>query len=180
MCSSIFTPPCSCNKRSLCLWLFQLLVFLFHLILTHHNPLHSNTAEHHTWRICKQGYSYSFFPLSRSSNILQMSITAAPWRWEFIRLFQQHFAQQGKRGVSIMIKKPIHAVTNRLLNLKSSLACCCFFATESWTICPRKCSRTKKYCFSRFCCFRLLPFLCNKPSTMQTLQNIYRKYKMSR
>lgn len=119
------------------------------------------------------------FPLSKSSHILQMSITAAPWRWVFIRLFQQHFVQQGKRGVSTMIKKPINAVTNRLFNLKSSLPCCSF-VTESWTICPRKCSRTKKYCFSRFCCFRLTPFLCYKPSIMQTLQNISRKYKIKR
>lgn len=178
MCSSIFTSPCSCNKRFLCLWLFQLLMFLFHLILTHHNPLYSNTAEHHTWRICKQGYSYSSFSLSRSSHILQMSITAAPWRWEFIRLFQQHFVQQGKRGVSTMIKKPIHAVTNRLLNLKSSLPCCSFFVTESWTICPRKC-RNLFDCFSRFCCF-WIPFLCNKNSIMQTVQKYLYKYKMSR
>lgn len=128
--SSIFTSPYSCNKRSLWLWFFQLLMFLFHLILTHHNPLCNNTAEHHTWRICKQGYSYSFFTLSRSSHIFQMSITADPWRWVFIRLFQQHFVQQGKRGISTMIKKPIHAATNRLLNLKSSLPCCCFFVTK--------------------------------------------------
>lgn len=170
MCSSIFTSPGSCNKRFLCLWLFQLLMFLFHLILTHHNPLRSNTAEHHTWRICKQGHSYSFFPLSRSSHILQMSITAAPQRWVFIRLFQQHFVQQGKRAVSTVIKKLIHAVTNRLLNLKSSLPCCCFFVIESWTICPRKCNRTKKYCFSTFCCFKLIPFFCYKPSILQKPQ----------
>lgn len=57
----LFISLYSCSKGSLCLLLFQLLMFLLHLILTHHNPLHSNTAECHTRRICKDT-SIAFFP----------------------------------------------------------------------------------------------------------------------
>lgn len=72
-----FSPtPYICSKGSLCLQVFPLLMVLFLVLLTPHNPLHSNTAECHTMRICKQGYSYSFFPLPsmHHSSPMKMSV----------------------------------------------------------------------------------------------------------